>query len=200
MSATLAVLLKALDPDLTIEVHEVLSDAALESSNAWNNAGTGHAALCELNYTTERPDGSVDITRALEINTRFDLSRELWAWLVQTGAIEGPRSFISPVPHMSFVRGPEDCAFLKRRFEALSAHPLFHGMAYADDPQQLQEWVPLVMEGRARHEQVAATRMTTGTDVDFGALTRLLLGSLSGADGLTVHFRSRVQDLERDGD
>ena len=128
MSATLAVLLKALDPGLTIELHEVLSEAAQESSNAWNNAGTGHAALCELNYTPELSDGRIDISRALEINTEFDLSRQFWASLVQTGAIANPRSFIHRVPHVSFVRGPEDRAFLKKRFEALNAHPLYHGM------------------------------------------------------------------------
>jgi len=200
MSATLAVLLKELDPDLTIEIHEVLSDAAQESSNAWNNAGTGHAALCELNYTPQNADGSIDISRALEINTRFDLSRQFWAHLVKTGAIGEARSFIAPVPHLSLVSGPADCAYLKKRFEALSAHPLFHGMEYSEDAQQLRAWVPLVMEGRNRSERVAATRMVTGTDVDFGALTQLLLEWLSARPGFTVHFRSRVQDLERDGD
>ena len=120
------------------------------SSNAWNNAGTGHAALCELNYTPEKRDGSIDISRALEINTAFDLSRQFWAHLVTKGAIKDPRAFISPVPHMSFVTGPADCAFLKKRFEALSAHPLYHGMEYSDDARQIREWTPLVIEGRPR--------------------------------------------------
>jgi malate dehydrogenase (quinone) len=200
MSATLAALLKALDPDLEIELHEVLGDAALESSNAWNNAGTGHAALCELNYTPETPDGSIDISRALEINTAFDLSRQFWAHLVREGAIEDPRAFIAPVPHMTFVTGPANCAYLRKRFEALSAHPLYRGMEYADDAQQIRAWTPLLIEGRAPGERVAATRMATGTDVDFGALTRLLLDSQSRAGGFTAHYGSRVQDLTRDGD
>src|SRR5215470_9520522 len=119
MSATLAVFLKELDPALKIEIHEVLASAAQESSNAWNNAGTGHAALCELNYTPERPDGSVDISKALQVNTEFDLSRQLWAHLVSTGAIRDPQSFIHPVPHFSFVRGTENRTFLKRRWQAL---------------------------------------------------------------------------------
>ena len=199
MSATLAALLRELDPSLKIELHEVLSDAAQESSNAWNNAGTGHAALCELNYTPEKSDGSIDIARALEINTAFDLSRQFWAYLVKRGTIEDPRSFIHPVPHMSFVSGPENRAFLKKRFEALSAHPLYRGMEYSEDRQQLQAWVPLVMEGRDPSERVAATRMVTGTDVDFGALTRELLDSLSKAERFTIHFSSRVVDLRRDG-
>src|ERR1700741_5242889 len=117
MSATLAVILKELDPKLKIEIHEVLGSEAQESSNAWNNAGTGHAALCELNYTPQRSDGRIDISKALQVNTAFDLSRQLWAHLVKTGAIKDPRSFLHPVPHFSFVRGSENVAFLKKRFE-----------------------------------------------------------------------------------
>jgi malate dehydrogenase (quinone) len=47
---------------------------------------------------------------------------------------------------------------LKKRFEALSAHPLYHGMEFSDDKKQIQEWIPLVMEGRDPSEEVAATR------------------------------------------
>src|SRR5271167_2880270 len=199
MSATLAVMLKELDPNLKIEIHEVLESAAQESSNAWNNAGTGHAALCELNYTPQKSDGSVDISKALQVNTEFDLSRQLWAYLVKKGAIKDPQSFIHPVPHMSFVRGAENVAFLKKRFETLSAHPCYHGMEYSDDKKQIAKWIPLVMEGRDPGEAVAATRMVTGTDVDYGALTKVLLNSLKGKDGISIHFFSRVQDLRRDG-
>jgi len=165
MSATLAVILKELDPSLKIEIHEVLDSAAQESSNAWNNAGTGHAALCELNYTPQKSNGSIDISKALEVNTEFDLSRQLWAYLVKEGAIKDPQSFIHSVPHMSFVRGTDNVAFLKRRFEALSAHPCYHGMEYSDDKKQIEQWIPLVMEGREPSDIVAATRMVTGTDV-----------------------------------
>ena len=200
MSATLAVILKELDPDLKIEIYEVLGSEAQESSNAWNNAGTGHAALCELNYTPQESDGAIDISKALQVNTEFDLSRQLWAYLVKKGAIKDPQSFIHPVPHFSFVRGPENVAFLKKRFEALSAHPLYHGMEYSDDKNQIKAWLPLVMEGRDPNEEVAATRMLTGTDVDYGALTTDLLDSLKGQEGFSVHFFSRVQDLDRDGD
>jgi malate dehydrogenase (quinone) len=200
MSATLAVILKELDPSLKIEIYEVLGSPAQESSNAWNNAGTGHAALCELNYTPEKSDGSIDISKALQVNTEFDLSRQFWAYLVKKGAIKDPRSFIHPVPHMSFVRGPENVAFLKKRFEALTAHPLYHGMEYSDDKKQIADWIPLVMERRDPGEQVAATRMVTGTDVDYGALTNNLLDSLMDKDGFAVHFFNRVQDLRRDGD
>ena len=200
MSATLAVLFKELDPSLNIEIYEVLGSAAQESSNAWNNAGTGHAALCELNYTPEESDGSIDIAKALLVNTEFDLSRQFWAYVVKKGAIKDPRSFIHPVPHMSFVRGPENIAFLKKRFEALSAHPCYHGMEYTDDKRQIEEWIPLVMEGRDPGEGVAVTRMVTGTDVDYGALTKALLDSLRDQEGFAIHVDKRVQDLRRDGE
>ena len=199
MSATLAVILKELDPSLKIEIYEVLGSEAQESSNAWNNAGTGHAALCELNYTPEKSDGSIDISKALQVNTEFDLSRQLWAYLVKKGAIKDPQSFIHSVPHCSFVRGSENVAFLKKRFEALTAHPLYHGMEHSEDKKQIEEWFPLVMEGRDPSEQIAATRMRTGTDVDYGALTKDLLDFLRNQDGFWIHFFSRVQDLRRDG-
>lgn len=198
MSATLAVLLKELDPGLVIEIHEVLDREAQESSNAWNNAGTGHAALCELNYTPPKTDGTIDISKALAVNTEFDLSRQLWAYLVRKGAISDPRSFIHPVPHMSFVRGGENAAFLKKRFETLSSHHCFDGMQYSEDPKQIEEWIPLVMEGRDSGELVAATRMGMGTDVNFGSLTTQLIHSLSAQEGFSLHFQSRVQDLKRE--
>jgi malate dehydrogenase (quinone) len=200
MSATLAVLLKELEPSLRIEIHEVLASEGQESSNAWNNAGTGHAALCELNYTPEGSDGKVDISKALQVNTEFDLSRQLWAYLVEKGAIQDPQAFLHPVPHCSFVRGADNVAFLKRRYDALTANHLYHGMEYSADKKQLMEWFPLVMEGRDPAEAVAATRMITGTDVDYGALTTILLNSLDGKEGFSKTFLSRVQDLKREGD
>ena len=131
MSATLAVFLKELDPNLKIEVHKVLGAPAQESSNAWNNAGTGHAALCELNYTPEEADGSIDISKALQVNTEFDLSRQFWTYLVKKNVIKDPQSFLHSVPHMSFVRGEDNRRFLKKRFQALTSHPLYGGMEYS---------------------------------------------------------------------
>jgi malate dehydrogenase (quinone) len=165
MSATLAVCLKELEPSLNIVMFETLGGPALESSNAWNNAGTGHAANCELNYTPERSDGSIDISEALRVNVEFDLSRQLWSYLVQKRAIADPQSFIHPVPHMSFVHGAQNVAFLRKRFKAMSAHHCYEGMEYTEDKRKLSEWVPLVMEGRAADEQIAATRIITGADV-----------------------------------
>jgi len=117
MSATLGTLLKALEPSLSIVMLECLNDCGQESSQAWNNAGTGHAANCELNYTPQRADGSVDISKALEVNTEFDLSRQLWSYLVSKGAIAYPCAFLCPCPHMSFVYGDQDVGFLSARFK-----------------------------------------------------------------------------------
>jgi malate dehydrogenase (quinone) len=200
MSATLGVFLKELEPSLEIAMFETLEDCALESSEAWNNAGTGHAANCELNYTPERPDGSVDISRALEVNVEFDISRQLWSYLVNKGAIADPRSFINPVPHMSFVSGAENVAFLKKRFDAMSAHHCYHGMEYSDDWVQIADWAPLLMEGRGKEEPVAATRIVTGTDVDFGALTHHLVRHLSTQRGFAAHYQHRVGDIVREPD
>ena len=166
MSSTLGVFLKELEPSLTIAMFETLEDCGLESSEAWNNAGTGHAANCEMNYTPERPEGSIDISKALQVNVEFDLSRQLWSYLVRKGAIADPRSFIHPVPHMSFVHDG-NVPFLRKRFEAMSAHHCYYGMEYTEDRQKIAEWAPLVMEGRTGDEPVAATRIVTGTDVDY---------------------------------
>src|SRR5437588_7034691 len=198
MSATLAVVLKELDPALNIEILETLGGAAEESSDAWNNAGTGHAALCELNYTPQRRDGSIDISKALEVNVEFDLSRQLWSYLVKKGAIADPKSFIHPIPHMSFVWGAEHVAFLRKRHAALTAHHCYQGMEYTEDKQKLAEWVPLVMEGRPASETVAATRMITGADVDYGALTRNLVAHLNRLAGCAIHYSHHVAHIHRE--
>src|SRR6202012_5362487 len=156
MSATLAVILKELDPRLDITIFEVLDGPAQESSNAWNNAGTGHAALCELNYTPEKKDGSVDISKALEVNTEFDLSRQFWSYLVRKKLIEDPQEFLHPVPHLSFVRGKDNVDFLQKRFKALTANHCYRGMELSLDKAKIAEWIPLVMEGRDPAEEVAA--------------------------------------------
>jgi len=199
MSATLAVILNQLDPELKIRIYEVLDEPAQESSNAWNNAGTGHAALCELNYTPEKADGTIDITKALQVNTEFDLSRQLWSYLVTNGIIKNPQAFINAVPHISFVTTAENVAFLKKRYEALTSNPCYYGMEFTDDKKVIKEWIPLVMEGRDPDELIAATRMQTGTDVDYGALTRILLNSLRDKDNVFIHYSHRVHDLKRDG-
>jgi malate dehydrogenase (quinone) len=195
MSATLGTVLKELEPALDVVMFETLHDCALESSEAWNNAGTGHAANCELNYTPRRSDGSIDISKALQVNTEFDLTRQLWSHLVTKGAIPDPRVFLEPSPHMSFVWGEENVAFLRDRYQAMSAHPCYHGMEYSEDHSEIAHWVPLVMEGRDKEQHIAATRMITGTDVDYGALTHLLISQLQAQPGFSVHYKHKVVDL-----
>ncbi|MGO9926212.1 MAG: malate:quinone oxidoreductase, partial [Mycobacterium sp.] len=197
MSATLGTLLKELEPTLNVVMFETLHDCAQESSEAWNNAGTGHAANCELNYTPRLSDGSVDISRALQDNTEFDVSRQLWSHLVIRGAIPDPRAFIEPCPHMSFVWGDENVTFLRDRFKAMSAHHCYHGMEYSENHGQIGQWVPLVMEGRDSEQPIAATRMITGTDVDYGALTHLLVNQLQAQPGFSLHYKHAVTDLNR---
>jgi len=199
MSATLAALLGVVAPQWDVTVFESAADVAGESSDAWNNAGTGHAALCELNYTPAGPDGRVDPAKAVTINEQFQVSRQFWSHLVREGMTGSPKDFITPVPHLSFVTGEAGRAYMRARHEALAAQPLFAGLEYTDDPATLAEWVPLMMAGRAPREVVAATRSVAGTDVNFGSLTRLLLDD-AAAPGVTVHCNQRVQGLERDTD
>ncbi|NEU95249.1 malate dehydrogenase (quinone) [Bradyrhizobium uaiense] len=200
MSATTGVFLKELEPSLSITMFETLEDCGLESSDAWNNAGTGHAANCEMNYTPQRPDGSIDISEALEVNVEFDLSRQFWTYLIRKGAIADPRSFIHPVPHMSFVHGKDNVAFLAKRFKAMAAHHCYAGMEYSEDPRKISDWVPLVMEGRKDEEPVAATRIITGADVDYGSLTHHLVRYLVSQPGCSVHYKTRVTSLVREAD
>lgn len=197
MSATLGTVLKELEPTLHVAMFETLHDCALESSEGWNNAGTGHAANCELNYTTQRKDGSVDISKALEVNTEFDLSRQFWSFLVTKHAIPDPQAFIHACPHMSLVCGDENVAFLRQRYKEMSAHHCYHGMEYSDDHGQIAQWVPLVMEGRDKAQPLAATRMITGSDVDYGALTHLLVSHLQAQPGFSVHYKHKVVDVKR---
>jgi malate dehydrogenase (quinone) len=200
MSATLGIMLKKLNPDFTIQIVESLPRVALESSHAWNNAGTGHAALCELNYTPQRADGSVDVSKAIEINEQFEHSKHFWAYLVEQGVIADPSVFIKRVPHMSFVHGEADKEFLRKRYEALSEQHLFGEMTYSDDPATVAEWAPLLGQGRSEKEPVAVTRVESGTDINFGALTQQLIDYLISLDGVELVMQARVTDIDQKTD
>ena len=199
MSATLGSLLKELAPEWEIKVFEKLANAGEESSNEWNNAGTGHAALCELNYTSEKADGSIDIRKAVDINEQFQLSRQFWSFLVNSNLIRNPQDFIKPIPHMSLVTGEKNVSFLKKRFKALSTISLFQGMEFSDDPEKLKEWIPLIMEGRILNEPIAATKIDSGTDVNFGALTRMLFEHLKSKN-VEINYKHSVKDIKRASD
>jgi malate dehydrogenase (quinone) len=196
MSATLGTLIAELEPTWQIRMLERLDALGEESSGPWNNAGTGHSALCELNYTPEAADGSVEIAKAVVVNEQFQVSRQLWTFLVEKGAIPDPAAFIRSTPHMSFVWGADNVAYLKARFEALKDHPLFAGMEYSEDPEVIRGWAPLLLEGRQPGEAIAATYHPAGTDVDFGALTQILTDGLV-ARGAILEYGADVREVHR---
>src|SRR5690554_5270719 len=198
MSATLGTLLRELQPDWKIVAFERLSDVAQESSNPWNNAGTGHAALCELNYMP-RTDGPLDPSKAVSINEQFQQSRQFWTSLVDRGVLDEPSSFISATPNMTFVRGEKDVAYLKDRYEVLKEQPLFAGIEYSEDSRVINQWAPLLMQKRRKGEPFAATRVPAGTDVDFGALTHQLFGHLQ-RNGVAVRTNQEVRGLKKQKD
>ncbi|CCP01222.1 malate dehydrogenase (acceptor) [Erwinia amylovora Ea644] len=200
MSATLGTYLQELEPEWRISMVERLDGVAEESSNGWNNAGTGHSALMELNYTPENADGSVNIKKAIEINEAFQISRRFWAHQVQRNMMSNPQSFITSVSHMSFVWGDANVKFLKKRFTTLQQSTLFRGMEFSEDPQQIREWVPLVMEGRDHTQKVAATRIPTGTDVNFGEITRQLVASLQKSEKFERQTNREVRAIKRHSD
>jgi len=196
MSATLGTLLKQLQPDWEIRIFERLGETAVESSNPWNNAGTGHSALCELNYTPQRPDGSIAIESAVKVNEQFQVSRQFWSFLVENGELPTPTDFINPTAHMSFVWGEKNVEYLRKRHEALKDHPLFPGMEYSEDAEVIRSWAPLLIPGRAKSQPIAATRTDAGTDVDFGALTRSLISNLTES-GAELTADAKVTNLKR---
>ena len=200
MSVTLATYLQELEPDWRIEMYERLDGVALESSDGWNNAGTGHSGFAELNYTPEREDGSIETARAVDIAEQFEISRQFWSHQVQGGRLGTPTGFINPTPHMSFVWGDDNIDYLRRRHAALSQEPLFHGMQYSEDPVQIAQWAPLMMEGRDPSQKIAATWMPLGTDVNFGVITRQLTQALQRSRNFALHLRHEVRQLERGAD
>ena len=200
MSATLGTFLKELEPSWNITLFEKLDQAAEESSNEWNNAGTGHEALCELNYTVENKDGSIDTSKAIEIYEQFLISKQFWSYLVEKNKIKNPQEFIRPLPHISFVQGKDNIDFLKKRFNALSNLPMFTEMEYTENPQKLAEWVPLMMKNRSKKEEIAGTKVNAGTDVNFGELTRKLIKNLEEQNNVAVHYNHTVTGINRIND
>jgi malate dehydrogenase (quinone) len=200
MSATLGVLLKELEPNLSIEIYERLDIAAAESSDAWNNAGTGHSAFCELNYTPEKKDGTVETKKAVQIAEHFEVSKQFWSYLVDKNLISDPENFIRNIPHMSFVWGKKNVDYLKKRYDALTKCDLFSDMQYTENAEEVKNWAPLIMEGRKKSEKVAATKMDLGTDVNFGSLTRDMFNSLKQQKGVNLFFNHEIRDLKKNKD
>jgi len=200
MSATLAVILHELEPSASIHIYERLDKVAEESSDGWNNAGTGHAGYCELNYTPENEDGSISISKAVKIAAQFETSKHFWAALCEKGYIKDPRNFISRIPHHSFVMGEEDTAYLRKRYDAMKAHHLFSEMEYSEEFETLKNWMPLMMQNREKSQVCAATMMSKGTDVNFGSLTEMMLSHLSATDTTNIFLSHEVRDLDKNDD
>lgn len=199
MSATLGALLRLLEPDWSITMIERLDGAAAESSDPWNNAGTGHSALCELNYTPQKSDGTIDTAKAITVNEQFQVSRQFWAYAVENGVLPDVRSFLNPIPHVSFVHGAANAEYLKARYEALVTNPLFASMEYIDDKDEFARRLPLMAAKRDFSDPVALNWTQAGTDVDFGSLSRQLIG-YTATHGMTTLFGHDVRDLHKESD
>ncbi|WP_300023028.1 malate dehydrogenase (quinone) [uncultured Maribacter sp.] len=200
MSATLALLVKQLKPDLNVLIVERLGKVGQESSAAWNNAGTGHSALCELNYTPENEDGVVDIRKAINICTQFEISKQYWSYLVAEGLIKDPKSFITPVPHLSWVKGKENANYLENRFKAFKEHFMFNSIEFTREVEKMKEWFPLMMHNRTEDEVMAASRIDRGTEMNYGALTEKLFAILKDEYDTEVLFHTEVEDIDPDHD
>ncbi|MBV9659397.1 MAG: malate dehydrogenase (quinone) [Verrucomicrobia bacterium] len=200
MSANLGALLKRLESRLAIQVYEVTDGLAQESSDGWNNAGTGHAGLCELSYTPARePDGSVNVAKLIEIFEQFEHSKQFWSYAVASGMADRPQEFINPVAHLSFVHGADMVDFLQKRHAGMAAHHFFQGIEYSTDRATIARWAPLLVEGRDARVPIAATKVDGGTDVNFGAISRKLLAWLSRQERCGIASNHRVVDLKKSG-
>ncbi len=197
MSATLAVILNKLFPKATIDIYERMDKIGAESSDAWNNAGTGHSAFCELNYTPLQNNGKVDLSKALRISQSFEESKQFWAYLKQQKTFPNSTPFINDIDHMSFVWGEENISFLKKRYKALTQYAMFEDMLFSEDFDEIAGWIPLMMKDRDHNEKVAVTRMAIGTDVNFGAITRGMIQYLETLDNVTVHLGQEIQDISK---
>ena len=197
LSTTFGSMLKTIAPDWDIHLYERLDRPGIESSNERNNAGTGHAALCELNYTVQQPDGSIDIEKAKEINEQFEISKQFWGHLVKSGEIQNPKKFINPLPHISFVRGKNNVKFLKDRYEAMKQFPMFDNIEYTEDIEEMRKWIPLMMKGREDKGYMAASKIDEGTDVNYGELTRKMAKSIEKHPNADVQYNHEVINFNR---
>jgi malate dehydrogenase (quinone) len=201
MSANLGALLKRLDPQLSIQVYEAAPELAFEASNGWNNAGTGHAGICEVSYTPKPADGSpVKVQKVIDIFQEFEQSLQFWAHAVSTGMIDNPKEFINPVQHVSFVDGEDQVRFLKSRYDGMKAHHFFASMEFTTDHAKVGSWAPLLTEGRDPKQLIAATKMDGGTDINFGNVSRKLLAWLNRQEGCNVAAGNKVVDLQKQAD
>lgn len=196
MSANLALITKLLDPTKKILILERLEKPALESSSAWNNAGTGHSALCELNYTPEQENGSINIDKAVKICTQYEISKQFWTYLVEENLLKNPQEFVMPVHHNSWVFGKENAEFLEKRYHAFKNHFMFNSIDFTTDKQKMKEWFPLIMQHRTEDEVMAASRINRGTELNYGSLTEKLFAILETRFNTPVHCNYEVVDID----
>jgi len=202
MSATLGALLRRLEPDWSITLVERLDAAGAESSDAWNNAGTGHSGLCELFYTPQQPDGSIDVSKAVRVNEQFQVTRQFWAYAACNGMLADVRGFLNLVPHVSFVQGADRVDYLRRRRQALAGNPLFARTEWIDSADEFARRLPLMAAKRDFSDPtkpIALDWAADGTDVDFGALSRQLIG-YAVRNGTTALFGHEVRNVSRQRD
>lgn len=200
MSANLALLGKLLNPEMKILILERLDGVAKESSAGWNNAGTGHSALCELNYCPENEEKVVSIDKAIKICKQFEMSKQFWSYLVNENLIDKPNEFVVPVKHHSWVTGKDNSDYLERRFEVFKEHFMFNSIEFTRDKDKMKEWFPLIMREREEEEIMAASRIDRGTEVNYGTLTEKLFSILENKFDTPVHCNMEVLDVDPDTD
>ena len=198
MSATLGTYLTELQPNWQIRMYERMDKVAQESSNGFNNAGTGHSGFMEMNYTEEK-DGKMDISKAVKVAGQFEIAKQFWAHQVQQGVLNTPTTFINPVPHIAFVWG-DNVSFMEKRYAAMVKDPLFAGMKLSEDPKEIAQWAPLVMQGRDPNQKVAATRMDVGSDVNYGAITTQLVSNLEKHSNFKLQNSTEVTGISQNED
>ena len=196
MGLTLASLIKELDPSMKIDLYEKLNNVGLESSEALNNAGTGHAGYCELNYTPMSNDGKINIKKALEINSKYEVTLQYWSYLSGKYKSFDPKKFIHLAPHISLVFGDANIRFLKKRYSLLKKHHLFKSIKLSENREEISQWAKLTMIGRSSHQKVAATIVKEGTDIDFGAATKALLNTLKKQKNFEIHLNHEILTIK----
>ena len=198
MSATLGTYLSELEPNWQIRMYERLDNVAQESSNGFNNAGTGHSGFMEMNYTSEK-DGKMDISKAVNVAEQFEVAKQFWSYQVKEGVLGQPNSFINPVPHIAFVWG-DNVNFLEKRYAAMVKNPMFYGMKFSENPAEIKQWAPLVMNGRDTAQKVAATRMDVGSDVNYGSITTQLVDHLKKQSNFKLQTSTEVTGISQNDD
>ncbi|KZX75231.1 malate:quinone oxidoreductase [Oleiphilus sp. HI0009] len=195
MGVTFAHIAKTVDPKLNITILERLDQAAGSNSSVFNNAGTGHEANCELNYTPVDEE-VISVEKALDIHAQFNVAKQYWANLVKNGIIKDPESFIHPTKHCTLVN-EDSINLLHMRYKEMASHHFFDEMKLSEDFDEIQSWIPLTMEGRSRHQKMAATRVDHGTDVNFESITKQLAQHMENEQSADIQYNTHVKRVHK---